>query len=339
MSRYINRDHFWAVCLRGACAGFLAMAGMASGALAQQAITISMSEATGNPGGTVELAVELTPGLAEPAFLVLFLDYDPEALAPNDSYYEFIQTGFDGNPVSITSSVRPESALTDSGKVLSVEYPAEGRMVLIMGGVNQNTIGEGPLATVAFDVVSGAPGEAVPLVWADESSASDPSGLVSIPITFVDGSVLVGCDPADTPGGVEATQNLADRVDISWSPVATSGAEYRVYRSQADDPATATPLGTAWTSQTTFSDYSALPPGGNGLSGCCRAGDPAIVTYYYWVKARTATGCEGELSEPAVQGFRAAAKAAATTAGSDGFVLGLTLVGLALAALRRRHAV
>lgn len=329
-------EHFRRVWQLGG-AGFLLVAGLAHG---QQPITIEMGEGTGNPGGTVELLIELTSGNTAPALLVVFLEYDPEKLAPSESYYEFIQTDLNGDPVSVSAPARPESAAIDSGKTVTHAIPVAGRLILFILGLNVNTIANGPLATVALDVLSGGAGEFVEVLGGAASSATAPDGRTRIPMNFVDGGVLVGCDPADTPAGVTATQGLADRVDISWNAVATANAQYRVYRNTTDDPATATPLGTSWVSGTTFSDLSALPPVAGGIAGCCLVGEPTFVKYYYWVKARTESGCESDLSVTPAIGFRDAAKIASVSpvsAASDGFMLGMAALLLCVCSRRTRR--
>lgn len=313
------RRHGW----RTAAFALFVLAGLAYG---QQPITIEIGQGTGNPGSAVELLVELTTGSTAPSTIVLFLEYDPEKLAPNETYYEFIQTDLEGNPVSVSAPARPESAAIDSDKQVTHAIPVPGRLILLILGLNTNIIESGPLATVALDILSGGAGETLDVTGGAESSATAPDGTTRIPINFVDGTVLAGCDPAETPTGVTATQGLPDRVDISWNAVATPNAEYRVYRNTQNDPATAAPLGTAWVTGTTFSDLSALPPDAGGIAGCCLFGEPIPVQYYYWVKARTETGCESALSATPAIGYRGSGKLAAgepASAAADGLVLGL----------------
>lgn len=326
--------HRW----HASAAAILVYAGLAYG---QQPITIEIGAGAGNPGNAVELLIELTTGTTAPSAIVLFLEYDPEKLAPNETYYEFIQTDLEGNPVSVSAPARPESAAINAGKQVTHANPVPGRLILFILGLNANTIQSGPLATVALDVVSGGAGETLDVTGGAASSATAPDGTTRIPINFVDGSILVGCEPADIPTGVTATQGLPDRVDVSWNAVATPNAEYRVYRSTSDDPETATPLGTAWVAGTTFSDLSALPADAGGIAGCCLFGEPIPVQYYYWVKARTATGCESALSATPAIGYRGAGKATAAdpvSAAADGMVLGVAAFLLCAHARRLRRA-
>lgn len=294
-----------------------------TGAAALTPLTFTIGESTGNPGSSCEVGIDLEVGDTAPSTIVLFIEYDPDKLAPNGTYYQFTQEGLEGATETVTAAARPESAITAAGKTLVCDTSLDGVMSLvILGGTT--TLGNGSLVTVAFDVLSETVGEEIDVVVVDGSAATPSAG--EIPINAVDGAVLVGCDPADTPAGVAASQHLEDYVEVTWDAVATANAEYRVYRSETDDPATAQPLGSAWQAETEYADATAA--GVPDVGGCCpHSGDSGTI-YYYWVKARAADGCEGELSAASAVGFRTGGKSYASPASVAGDPL-IMLAGLA----------
>jgi len=276
-------------------------------ASAQPPVTFIVGEGTGNPGDVAELPVSLESGGTRPAALTLILEYDPEKVSPEETYYQFVQEDLEGEPTVATAPVRPDQTLLDAQKLVSHNIPFPGQLRLVIVGLNTLEIGDGPLVTAAFRLVSGGSGEFVAVVGGDESSATS-AGAAEIPVAFVDGGILVGCDPAEAPSAVQATQGLKDRVEVTWDPVATPGAQYRVYRSDDADPAHAVPLGMGWESATRFSDVTARPAQTSGGFACCPPGEVIVFQYYYWVKARTASGCESAFSAAPALGYRGAAK-------------------------------
>lgn len=90
------------------------------------------------------------------------------------------------------------------------------------------------------------------------------------------------------PTGVSATDGTSStQVQITWTNV--SGLYYRIYRNTTNNSATATALGTAWTTGSSYNDGTAV----------------AGTTYYYWVKAsQYSTGTPASAFSTADTGFR-----------------------------------
>ncbi len=78
---------------------------------------------------------------------------------------------------------------------------------------------------------------------------------------------------ASTPTGVQASDNLADRVLVSW--IAADGAAgYNIYRATSNNTAAATKLNSSPVTTTSFSDTTATPG----------------TAYFYWVRSKGTTG-------------------------------------------------
>jgi hypothetical protein len=194
----------------------------------------------------------------------------------------------------------------------------------------------GLTADNAIDVPDGSGG-----VTSAATSASDSDGN-GLTFGFEDSVVEIGCEPPATPTGVAATQNRSDGVLVTWDVVATTGAEYRVYRNTVNNAATAVPLGDSWQSNTTYLDITANVPVVISGDGCNMPDMVNEVHYFYWVQARTADGCQGSLSAASAEGFRVQAKALAVAAlfpGAMGAATPLVYgsVVLLLAGLARRR--
>src|SRR5690606_6281295 len=114
-------------------------------------------------------------------------------------------------------------------------------------------------------------------------------------VNVTDGVVTVGCLPSEIPENVTATTNRADEVLVSWDAVASLNAQYRVFRSLENNVNTAVPLGDAWQDATSFSDITALAPRVVG-GDACTPGTRQVVSYFYWVKSRSASACESGFS-------------------------------------------
>ncbi|MCC6142718.1 MAG: carboxypeptidase regulatory-like domain-containing protein [Candidatus Hydrogenedentes bacterium] len=100
------------------------------------------------------------------------------------------------------------------------------------------------------------------------------------------------CELPSTPTGVAATDgDFADRVVVTWN-AAPGANEYRVFRSETNNSATAVAV-SEWITVTTFEDFSAPAPekhGGTGF-GCPMGDDSANgATRYYFVQSRNACG-------------------------------------------------
>lgn len=100
----------------------------------------------------------------------------------------------------------------------------------------------------------------------------------------VDAAPLVPQAPG-APQNVQASDGAyADKVNITWDAL-PGAAEYRVYRGENGDVASAIPLNQAWQTAASFEDATAQPPTPPPF-GCF--GDPQPVIYTYWVQARIA---------------------------------------------------
>ena len=100
----------------------------------------------------------------------------------------------------------------------------------------------------------------------------------------------------EPPQNFTATQDLTDRVSLSWEPVANSTATYFIYRSEEDE-CPSTPY--ASTSAQQYDDTMT---------------DPGR-TYYYWIKAHgtdNGLNIESDIGEPVI-GYRALERVAAPT--------------------------
>jgi len=307
-------------------------------AWAQQPITLYIGQATANIGDTAEITVELGVGNNRPTAVVAWFKYDPAKLAPFTNFYEFIVRDIDGvplrdsnnNTIVSTGAVRPEEVLTAAEKQIDVEIYPEGVIGVAILGINNVAIAPGRLLTIAFRVLPGA-GESLPVAVegvatgnpisidnGPEDTASSASYIgqggttMLLPVAISNGRINVGCTPAPIPTGVTATQNQPNAVTVTWDAVNLALAEYRVFRATTNNVNNAQPLGIAWQSATTFDDVTALAAA--TPAGCACGAEPTVTRYFYWVKARTATQCEGGFSTPPVEGFRSAAKAASPAA-------------------------
>ena len=131
-------------------------------------------------------------------------------------------------------------------------------------------------------------------------------------------------------------------MQIGWSAVATTGAEYRVYRNTVNNAASALALGAEWQTSTSFLDISALVPVVVPGDGCTVPDQVTEVNYFYWVRARTPEGCQGGLSATSAQGFRVQAKqqrAASLLPGVESGGTMLLILGLLVVLTAARSAV
>jgi len=309
-------------------------------------ITLTLESTTAQPGDTVELAVSLAIHGDGPESLIVFLAYDPAALTPNGDEYELILRNSvsgepvldgNGNTMAIRRAVRPEAGPTGAGKTIDSEvFQNEGVIGVSVTGLNRTAIPAGPLFTIALTAAGGlgngtvttviglgednavvvpdGSGGVAPAATSASRSTGDGAGAEAVTFGFVDAEVTIGCTSPGTPAGVTASQNRSDGVSVGWQAVA-AGAEYRVYRSTSNNAASAVALGAEWQSGTTFLDITALVPVVVMGDGCAVPNQVSAVRYFYWVRARTPEGCQGELSAPAAEGFRTQAKGALSPAG------------------------
>ena len=294
---------------------------------AQDTITVILGEGTTNPGGSVEIPVTLDNGGAAPSTLVLFIAYDPLKLAPYMDYYQHIRTGpggqiiYDANNNALTdpSPLSMTDALSSLGVNIQAEVHAQGVIGIILF---QSTavLPDGLLFKLAFRVLDGAAANEEILL--DGISTEDPILIGGVPaassastsdaerlnVSMLNGRVFTGCTPPAIPGNVIASQGRPDAVEVTWSAIAAPYTQYRVYRSDSNDPGPASPLGDGWQFSTSFVDFSAKAPVPETQSLCCRPAVYREQRHYYWVKARTAGGCESSFSAPAAAGYRGLAK-------------------------------
>lgn len=325
-------------------AGCVLALAMFAGAQSPDSITVIVGQGLSNTGDSVEIPVTLDSGGAAPSTMVLFIAYDPLQLAPYMDFYEHVRTGFDGqilydeqgNALTEPSPVMLSDALAALGVNMQSEVHAQGVIGIIILETTA-VLPDGPLFKMAFKVLSGAAGEELlldgistqsPILIGGEAASSSAStnGAEGLDVMMLDGKVLIGCSPAQTPGNVVASQGRPDAVEVTWNAVATPNAQYRVFRSNSNDPATASPLGNGWQTATSFVDFSAKAPVLVSESGCCRPAVYRESRHYYWVKARTQTGCESAFSTPAAEGYRGNANKAA---GADKTVAAVFPAGLA----------
>ena len=297
----------------------------AAGAWAQSPITIDMGTAAGDPGETIEVSVGLTVGDTPPASMILYILMDPQEVAPRTDYYP---VGDAALPVS------PGPVLTAAGTGIDAGVLDGGQRLGVVITGSAEPLGAGNLFDMALTIDPGvALNSVIALRGSILSTATDAGGSVLIPVIFTGGTINVGCASVAAPQGLSATQNLSDRVDLSWNPITETGAEYRVYRANTDNVDSAVALGN-WQSETTWSDTTATAAMTNLLLGCL-PGQTILTSHYYYVRARTSDGCESAFAGPVV-GLRSApsSKTAPARAGV-GDTLGLLTVLAVLALMGR----
>lgn len=139
------------------------------------------------------------------------------------------------------------------------------------------------------------------------------------------------------PANVSASTE-SGALEMTWSAVADA-AGYRVYRGVTKDSSAATAINQEFSaSELSYSDGYMLAPSDSAL-GCFKSG----TTYYYWVRAVGATGCESDFSASvSVRAQHVMESATASVVpgvsvpgGALGDLSVLALAGLGLAATRR----
>jgi Cohesin domain len=257
-------------------------------------VTLDIGEATGSPGGAVDVPVTIESTGTRPAALSFKIEFDATML----SY----------------SSVSAGPAATDAGKDASaLETTVQGtvnrRVNIVVAGSNQMGINDGLLLTVRFFVSTGlTQGQMVTLPGYD-SVAAAPQNEVVIPSQIQNGKVTVGtCTEPSAPTGVTASDgDYADLVRISWNPV-SGAAWYRVYRSATPNAIVATLVATVQAGQNYGEDRGATAAALQDSGGCGSAGAASFTTYYYWVQSLNSCG-ESAYAGPDT-GFRGVGKAA-----------------------------
>ena len=318
-------------------------------------ITLEISEATANVGDTAEIVVNLTSTTDSPATLIISLGYDPLKVAPFTEFFEFTVRDFvtglpvedgSGNVLTETSAVRLDSVVEALGKVVETEIQGTGFIDILVTGNNATLIPDGPLLTVAFELLSGSVENETVLLDGVASDAEDGLGFSSsastatgetIPVDVIDGGIVVGCTAAETPVGLMVGGTNPESVELSWDAVLDPNAEYRVFRNDVPLLASAVPIGEGWQTETFFSDITAPAAEVMGGAGCLGVPMVTLVPQFYWVKSRTfETGCESGFGDAPVEGFRGAKKIIAgavsasalpqSAGGADGLLMGLVVL-------------
>lgn len=323
--------------------GLLLVAGEFRPVAAQESndITLRLGSTTGNAGDTAEVSLDLLSDGPLPSALILYIVYDEASIQPYESAYERIArdafTGMplvdeEGNTLVTQSALLPDPAVDDGN--YGVDYQVHtgyGAIAVSIIGAGGTEIPAGPLFTLAFRIDSavadGSMVDVMGVVEGQEILLPDGNGVRAFATSAADADanslsygyentlVIVGCVPGNAPTGVSATQNRSDGVSISWSAVSGEAVEYRVYRNTTNSTATATPIGEAWQTGTTFLDITARVPALIPGDGCLVPATTSEVSYFYWVRARTDVGCESAFSSPAAEGLRTSAKQAVQAAG------------------------
>lgn len=255
--------HRWnSVSLIG-CAAFVLLS---ISAAAQTTLTIGNVQ--GEAGSRVTVPVAIENAGVDPTIIIFFIDFDGSKLT-------FVE-GEAGDAV-------PEGKLVDI-------IDGENAVAIAIFGLNLDPILDGTLVTLTFDIAADATG-AIALDGRSTSSATDAEAQ-SIGLTLVTGTIGLTCGDLPAPANVQASDEEVEGVFVTWDAV-TGAAEYRVYRNTVNESASSTAL-SGWIADTEFLDESALDS--SGSAGC--APDTVGTTFYYWVVASSAAGCESPFSAP-----------------------------------------
>lgn len=246
-----------------------------TGVKAESTATLVIGGTLADEGDALHVRLALATHGARPSIIVITLTYDPTQL-------RFVE-----------DAVTTESAALAAGKYAYGNVADVGKVRVIVWGLNINTLGDGDILTVTFNLLH--PEEAGGLfVAGTDASIADPEGA-AVPVD------VVYFAPAD----VSASQDRADGILVAWQAVA-GATGYRVYRNTTDSPGAAEPL-SDWLGADALSylDNSDLALGTPGMQ--C-PGPEAGGRLYYWVRARDEAHQEGPLSAVSGQGFVSEAK-------------------------------
>src|SRR5437762_615714 len=151
----------------------LAVAVAAIPALAQSA-SLSLSSATGAPGGTVTLSVTLATHGVQMAGVQWDLLYSPSDLSPNGS--SFYVTG---------------GAATAAGKQTTCNIVSPGDVRCLVVGFNSTAINEGVLAGITFTISSSTTVHASQLTFSGVSGTDTSSNPQSVSINATGSTVSI----------------------------------------------------------------------------------------------------------------------------------------------------
>lgn len=286
---------------------------------AQEALRLSVGTAAGVKGESVEVPVMLS-GSSTASTIVFGLAYDALALQ--------------------LLSVDEGSAL-DLDQLIFSPPSSTGTVAITAYGMG-NTIANGELCVITFRILSDDPG-LVDLYSSGQPSAASLTGT-ALPVAVSSGEVFINCDGLgpDAPTGVTASTGDPSAVTVSWDPAA-GAVEYRVYRAKTSTAGAVDAVSNWMAGVTSWRDASAAGPA-NMITLGCQGGGPQPVHYYYWVRARSESGCPSDYSQPA-EGWRdSSAKAAVLSAAligsapADGGLFAAAALALSTgAAINRRR--
>ncbi len=281
-------------------------------------IEIRLGNALTSAGASVEVPVEIAYNEEEaPTSLLFFIEYDPEFVTPDKTYFELHEIDELGLPIidlagntrTESSAIRLDDALRRAGKYVDATvYAEEGVIGVFIAGAPDIALPQGALCTLAFAADSEvalsfiaylrgvATEDPIELDGDNVASLGSASTNTSLSVDFQTGKITFqSCNSTpDRPKNVVASTDRPDGVRIAWDAVEGDGVEYRVYRADTPVFQDAVPLGAGWQAATAFVDISAEAAGDEAAAGCFRPAYGQGRDYYYWVKARSESGCEGK---------------------------------------------
>ena len=180
---------------------FLVMlAGYVSTASAQTVASLAAGNYTSLPGATVDVSISLTPGSVPISVLLFELLFPTPHISSPD-------------PPIVTAG----GAAVAAGKQVAAVSITGGIRILVAGGIQ--AVGAGSVAVARLTIAASAPPGTYPLTLANIST-SDPTGMIDVPVTPINGAITVGT-PADTTppviSSVSASNISSTGATISWT--------------------------------------------------------------------------------------------------------------------------
>lgn len=187
-------------------AALVVLAASPGAALAQTgSASLSIASGSGDPGATgIVLAVSLASQAgAQVSGLNVDLSFDGSRLS--------VPSGPCNNVVAVVSG----SAAQSAGKAILCSRPSASTVRIILFGLNQDAIPDGPVALITFEVLPGAPAGSSTLdLHNGAASAPDGSG---VPLDLTDGAFSVNAPPANATA-------TATHTPLSTAPPTAAGA-------------------------------------------------------------------------------------------------------------------
>ena len=154
---------------------------LAGGALADSGgLTLSVGTGYAQVGQAAEVPVSLAANGTQPASMVLSVAYDAAKLT-------FL-------------SADAGDAATAAGKQVSPGTPANGKVKLVLMGLNENVMADGVVLKLHFTVAAGNTGDNI-TIGLESASASTPGPVPQgIPVAASNGAVIIGEKPAGCYG-------------------------------------------------------------------------------------------------------------------------------------------